>query len=215
MPSAAEVIRLLDLKPHPEGGHYRQTFATPARWTGRARSRPRSTICSARARRALALAQGRRGRRLALSRWRATRARDCAGCTRSGRTPDAGSRSPRRPTAPGDRAGSRLAGGAEPGRMHAAQLHGGAGLRVRALRARAAGLGAVAGLKADPCTQMKYWPPFAVSVEPVMSPASSDARNTTQRAISSGSPSRPIGISGRTFFSSTSFGIAFTMSVAI
>jgi len=24
--SAAEIIRLLDLKPHPEGGHYRQTF---------------------------------------------------------------------------------------------------------------------------------------------------------------------------------------------
>jgi predicted cupin superfamily sugar epimerase len=24
--SAAEVIRLLDLKPHPEGGHYRETF---------------------------------------------------------------------------------------------------------------------------------------------------------------------------------------------
>ena len=26
MLSAAEVIRLLDLKPNPEGGHYRQTF---------------------------------------------------------------------------------------------------------------------------------------------------------------------------------------------
>src|SRR5262245_53262578 len=26
MLSAAEVIRLLDLAPHPEGGHYRQTF---------------------------------------------------------------------------------------------------------------------------------------------------------------------------------------------
>ena len=26
MLSAAEVIRLLDLKPHPEGGHYRETF---------------------------------------------------------------------------------------------------------------------------------------------------------------------------------------------
>ena len=25
-PSAAEIIRLLDLKPHPEGGHYRETF---------------------------------------------------------------------------------------------------------------------------------------------------------------------------------------------
>jgi predicted cupin superfamily sugar epimerase len=26
MPSAAEVIRCLDLKPHPEGGHFRETF---------------------------------------------------------------------------------------------------------------------------------------------------------------------------------------------
>ncbi len=26
MPSAAEVIRLLELRPHPEGGHFRQTF---------------------------------------------------------------------------------------------------------------------------------------------------------------------------------------------
>jgi uncharacterized protein len=26
MPSAAEIIRLLDLKPHPEGGHFRETF---------------------------------------------------------------------------------------------------------------------------------------------------------------------------------------------
>ncbi len=29
MLSAAEVMRLLDLKPHPEGGHYRQTFRDP------------------------------------------------------------------------------------------------------------------------------------------------------------------------------------------
>jgi predicted cupin superfamily sugar epimerase len=28
--SAAEIIRLLDLKPHPEGGHYRQTFRDSA-----------------------------------------------------------------------------------------------------------------------------------------------------------------------------------------
>jgi hypothetical protein len=59
----------------------------------------------------------------------------------------------------------------------------------------------------------KYWPPLALSVEPVMRPASSLARNTTQRATSSGSPSRPIGICGRMFFSSTSFGTACTISV--
>lgn len=29
MLSATEVIRLLDLKPHPEGGHFRQTFCDP------------------------------------------------------------------------------------------------------------------------------------------------------------------------------------------
>ena len=58
-------------------------------------------------------------------------------------------------------------------------------------------------------------PPFAESVEPVMKPESSEARNTTQRAISSGSPSRPVGICGRMFFSSTSFGTAITISVAM
>ena len=63
--------------------------------------------------------------------------------------------------------------------------------------------------------QTMYCPPFAVSVEPVMKPASSDARKTTQRAISSGSPRRPSGICGRMFFSSTSFGTALTISVAI
>jgi hypothetical protein len=46
----------------------------------------------------------------------------------------------------------------------------------------------------------KNCPPFALiggaagAVEPVMKPASSEARNTTQRAISSGSPRRPTGI---------------------
>jgi predicted cupin superfamily sugar epimerase len=29
-PSAADIIRLLDLRPHPEGGHYRETFRDPA-----------------------------------------------------------------------------------------------------------------------------------------------------------------------------------------
>ena len=37
--SAAEIIRLLDLKPHPEGGFYRETFRDPARSeSGRAAS---------------------------------------------------------------------------------------------------------------------------------------------------------------------------------
>lgn len=36
--SAAEVIRLLDLAPHPEGGHFRETFRDVAGPDGRARS---------------------------------------------------------------------------------------------------------------------------------------------------------------------------------
>ncbi len=38
MPSAAEMIRLLELKPHPEGGHYRQTFRDARMVDGRAAS---------------------------------------------------------------------------------------------------------------------------------------------------------------------------------
>ncbi len=33
--TAAEVIRLLDLRPHPEGGHYRETFRDPREVDGR------------------------------------------------------------------------------------------------------------------------------------------------------------------------------------
>jgi predicted cupin superfamily sugar epimerase len=36
--SAADVIRLLDLKPHPEGGHFRETFRDPRIVGGRAAS---------------------------------------------------------------------------------------------------------------------------------------------------------------------------------
>jgi len=36
--SAADVIRLLDLKPHPEGGHYRETFRDTRLIDGRAAS---------------------------------------------------------------------------------------------------------------------------------------------------------------------------------
>lgn len=35
---AEEVIRLLDLKPHPEGGYYRETFRDPRTFDGRAAS---------------------------------------------------------------------------------------------------------------------------------------------------------------------------------
>jgi predicted cupin superfamily sugar epimerase len=39
-PSASDIIASLDLKPHPEGGHYRETFRDPA---VDADGRPRST----------------------------------------------------------------------------------------------------------------------------------------------------------------------------
>ena len=42
--------------------------------------------------------------------------------------------------------------------------------------------------------QSMNWPPLMVSVEPVIQAASSAARNTTQRATSAASPSRPTGI---------------------
>jgi uncharacterized protein len=38
MLTAADVIRLLDLKPHPEGGHFRETFRDPRVIDGRAAS---------------------------------------------------------------------------------------------------------------------------------------------------------------------------------
>ena len=38
MLSAGEIIRLLELQPHPEGGHYRQTFRDPRMVEGRAAS---------------------------------------------------------------------------------------------------------------------------------------------------------------------------------
>ncbi len=64
-------------------------------------------------------------------------------------------------------------------------------------------------------TQTKNCPPLADRVEPVMKPASSEARNTTQRAISSGSPSRPTGICGMIRSVRTFSGIARTISVPI
>jgi hypothetical protein len=64
------------------------------------------------------------------------------------------------------------------------------------------------------CDQTIYWPPLADIVDPVMNPDSSEARNTTQRAISSGSPRRPAGI-WATIVSSTFSGTARTISVPI
>ena len=163
-----------------------------------------------RARRTLALASHRRRRSLELVCRRAPQARHRSG-NGSARARDVGKRSRRRRTAPSGRARSRVAGGGNARRMDPRRLHGRARLRLRAVRAGAEGLGA--RIKAE--RQTMYWPPFAVSVEPVMKLASSEARKMTQRATSSGSPRRPSGTSGRMFFSRTSFGTALTMSVAM
>jgi hypothetical protein len=67
----------------------------------------------------------------------------------------------------------------------------------------------------SPERQAIYWPPLADMVEPVMKPASSEARKTTQRAISSGSPRRPTGICGMMRSLSTFSSMALTISVAM
>ena len=65
--SAAEIIRLLDLQPHPEGGYFRETFRDPAQdSSGRAVSTLIYFLLEAGA--GFALAQGRRRRGLALLR---------------------------------------------------------------------------------------------------------------------------------------------------
>jgi len=44
-PSAADIIARLELKPHPEGGHYRETFVTLASTPTDVRCPPRSISC--------------------------------------------------------------------------------------------------------------------------------------------------------------------------
>ena len=85
-------------------------------------------------------------------------------------------------------------------------------ISLRPVKARIEGFDRVSAL---PPPHAMYWPPLAVSVEPVMNPASSPARNTTQRATSSGSPNRPTGMSGMTLVFKTSSGTAMTISVAM
>ena len=187
--SAAEVIELLDLKPHPEGGHFRETF------------RDRLKISNTRAASSaiyFLLARGQRScwhKIDAVEIWHYhagaslelqvalhdtgpttrlnSRTRPHEGRKTAGHCPSAG-----------------LAVGSQSGRLDVGRLHGCAGIRV-------CGLGGGAR-RMDPALpaahQTMNCPPLAERVEPVISPASSAARNTTQRAISSGSPRRPIGI---------------------
>ena len=43
-PSLDEIVRALDLAPHPEGGFYRETFRDPLRQDGRAVSTASATM---------------------------------------------------------------------------------------------------------------------------------------------------------------------------
>ncbi len=61
--------------------------------------------------------------------------------------------------------------------------------------------------------QNMCWPPLIAMLAPVTNAASSLDRYATSPATSSGLPSRPIGICGMIFESSTSFGIAITIFV--
>src|SRR5215470_4745279 len=135
MPSAAEVIRLLDLKPHPEGGHFRQTFRDTRTVEG---GRAASTAIY------FLLARGER------SHWHKVDAVEAwhyhAGAALALEIAiDAKAPVERVTLGPDIAAGERLAGSAKPGRMDAGDLYRRAGLRVRGLRNGAAGLGAGLG----------------------------------------------------------------------
>ena len=140
MLTADEIIRLLDLKPHPEGGHYRETFRDAATVARRRSGRAASTAIY------FLLRAGE------VSRWHRVDAAEVwhwyAGAPLALTMADGGGPArasgwsrPRRRRAPaGGGAGRRLAAGREPRRLDARRLHGGARLRVRGLRAGAAGL---------------------------------------------------------------------------
>ena len=127
--SADDVIALLGLKPHPEGGHFRETF--PRRARRRARRLDRHLL-PARRGRGLALAPRRCRGGVALVRRRparaVTRPRRRSAYFRPARARSAIGRA-----AAGCRAGARVAARAEPRRLDARRLHGRARLRVRGL----------------------------------------------------------------------------------
>jgi len=70
-----------------------------------------------------------------------------------------------------------------------------------------------AALPEDDRLQYICWPPLIDSVEPVTKSASSEVKNPTPRAMSSGLPSRPVGILA-TILCRTSSGMARTISVS-
>lgn len=138
--SAADVVRLLGLALHPEGGHFRETF----RDTAPADRRATSTAIY------FLLARGERSRwhRIdAVEVWHCyagaplvLRIAEAGGVDRAARC-----RSWRRRAAAGDRAGGRMASRGIARRLDARRLHGRAGIRIQDFRACPGGLGS-AGL---------------------------------------------------------------------
>jgi len=122
--TADDIIRLLDLKPHPKGGHFRETFRDTRQVEG---NRAASTAIY------LLLVRGER------SHWHRVDAVETwhwhAGAPleleitqrRTHRTCDARQRSCVRPAPAGRRADSRLAGGAKSRRLDALRLRRRAG----------------------------------------------------------------------------------------
>ena len=222
MPSATDIIRLLELKPHPEGGHFRQTFRDTRTVDG---ARAASTAIY------FLLARGERShwhRVDAVEAWHyhagAPLSLEIAAGTngnidRVTLGPDLMARR----TSAGDRAGSRLAGGAKSRRLDAGRLHGGAGLQVRGFRTRAAGLGAawrgaLTTFALITARGHSHEVLAAICRQRRAGDETGIVGGKEQRRNARSPPVRPAGraeYAAGCFFSSTSLGTALTISVAI
>jgi Cupin superfamily (DUF985) len=179
--TADEVITHLGLKPHPEGGWYRETFRDERGHAGRAHSTAILYLLKAGE-------VGRWHRVDAAEVWHWYGGPFCSRSRRATRAANTGLGRTYLPASIRKRSFRQA-----PGRRRGAWVPG----RLRALPWRQASTlpASRSPRKAgSPEAQSMNWPPLMVSVEPVIQAASSAARNTTQRATSSASPSRPTGI---------------------
>ncbi len=139
-PAAADIIARLELKPHPEGGHYRETFRD-IRVDADGRSRSTAIY--------FLLARGERShwhRIDAVEVWHHYAGSALTPADRGRQRPahdPARLRSRIRRISAGGRAAACLASGREPWRLDAGRLHRGARIRVCEVRAGADGLDAI------------------------------------------------------------------------
>ena len=138
--NAQDIVRQLDLRPHPEGGFYRETFRD-AREDEAGRAASTAIYYLLGIGEVSRMAPGRRGRGLAFLRRGAARDHGLAERARCLRA-SSGAGSGAGPASAIRRAGRPLADGDEPRGLDARRLHRVARLRVRRLRTRAAGLAA-------------------------------------------------------------------------